>query len=175
MKKLITNILRIILVFVGTGAQASAQGFKAEQYVQSASIELKGNIEQVFPLFTPLGEKKWAEGWNPNLIFPSSGEMQEGLVFQTPDHVRGAPAMTWVVSRYNVSEHQVQYIVSSAVRVATISVTCTASGKDNTNARISYVLTGLSAVGNELSHHPIGKIFTSNLKDWETAINASLK
>jgi hypothetical protein len=175
MKKIIANILRIILVFIGTGAQASAQDFKAEQYVQSASIELKGNIEQLFPLFTPLGEKKWAEGWNPNLIFPSSGEMQEGLIFQTPDHVHGAPPLTWVVSRYNVSDHQVQYIVSSAVRVAIISVACTASGKDSTNARISYVLTGLSAEGNALSHHLIGKIFASNLKDWETAINNYLK
>jgi uncharacterized lipoprotein YajG len=175
MKKLIVKILNIIVMLAGTGVQASAQDFKAEQYVQSASIELKGNIEQVFPLFTPLGEKKWAEGWNPNLIFPSSGEMQEGLIFQTPDHVHGAPRMTWVVSRYSVRDHQIQYIISSAVRVAIISVTCTTSGKDSTNATISYSLTGLSAEGNELSHHLIGKIFATNLKDWETAINSYLK
>ena len=173
MKKLTTTIVG--LAFLGAEVQASAQEFKAEHYVQSASIELKGNIDLVFPLFTPLGEKKWAEGWDPQPFFPSSGEMQEGLVFQTPDHVHGAPRMTWVVSRYSVRDHQIQYIVSSAVRVATISVTCTASGKDSTNAKISYSLTGLTAEGNALSHHVIGKIFASNLKDWEIAINTALK
>jgi hypothetical protein len=175
MKKLVVKILQMALVFVGAEVQASAQDVKAEQYVQSATIELKGNIDRVFPLFTPLGEKKWAEGWDPNPIFPSSGVMQEGLIFQTPDHVHGAPRMTWVVSRYNVRDHQIQYIISSAVRVAIISVTCTASSKDCTNANVSYSLTGLSAEGNALSHHLIGKIFATNLKDWETAINAYLK
>jgi hypothetical protein len=175
MKKLIVNILTIILVLLVTEIQGKAQDFKAEQCVQSASIELNGNIDRVFPLFTALGEKNWAEDWNPDLVFPSSGEMQEGLIFQTPDHVHGAPSLTWVVSRYNVSSHQIQYIVTSSIRVTVISVTCTISGTNNTIATISYKLTGLNPEGNELSHHLIGKIFATNLKDWQTAINNYLK
>jgi hypothetical protein len=175
MKKLIVNTLSIILGLVVADVQGKAQNFKAEQYVQSASIDLNGNIDRVFPLFTPLGEKNWAEGWDPHLIFPSSGEMQEGLIFQTPDHVHGAPPLIWVVSRYNVSDHRIQYIITSAIRVTIISVTCTASGKNSTNAKISYELIGLSPEGNELSHHLIGKLFATNLKDWETAINTYLK
>jgi hypothetical protein len=173
MKKLITTIVG--LAFLGGGSQAMAQAFKAEQFVQSASIQLKGGIERVFPLFTPLGEKKWAQDWNPDLIFPSGGATQEGQILQTPDHMHGAPPSTWVVSRYDTSSHQIQYIITSAVRVAVISITCTASGKDSTGATISYTLTGLSAEGNALSHHLLGKIFATNLKDWENAINTSLK
>jgi hypothetical protein len=175
MNKLIINTLSTILGVALSGAPVSAQDFKAEQYAQGASIELNGTIDRVFPLFTALGEKNWAEGWNPSLVFPASGEMREGLIFQTPDHVHAAPALTWVVSRYNVSSHQIQYIITSPIRVAIISVTCTASGKGITTARISYELTGLSTEGNELSHHLIGKIFATNLKDWETAINTFLK
>src|SRR5579859_416385 len=170
MKKLIANILTIIFVIVITDAQVRAQNFKAEQYVQSASITLNGNIDQVFSLFCPLGEKNWAEDWNPNLILPSSGDPQEGQILQTPDHVHGAPPLTWVVSRYNVTSHQIQYIITSAIRVAIISISCTATGKNSTNAEVTYKLTGLSTEGNELSHHLIGKIFETNLKDWETAI-----
>lgn len=168
-------MLGAIVVLGCNNTQAKAQTFVAEQYAQSASIELKANIEKVFPLFTPLGEKKWTEDWDPKIISTSSGEMQEGLIFQTPDHVHGAPLLTWVVSRYNVTTHRIQYIVSSPVRVAIITVTCTASSKNSTIAKISYALTGLSAEGNELSHHLIGNIFANNLKDWETAINTYLK
>jgi hypothetical protein len=173
MKKYIVTI--VVLVFIGTGSQVSAQAFKAEQFVQSASIRLKGDVERVFRLFTPLGEKKWAEGWNPQLIFPATGETLEGQILKTPDHVHGAPPLTWVVSRYDTSSHQIQYIITSAVRVAVISISCTASGQDSTSATINYAITGLSAEGNVLSHHLIGKIFATNLKDWENAINTSLK
>jgi hypothetical protein len=175
MKKLTINHLGIILVVIITSVPCKAQDFKAEQYVQNATIELKGNIDKVFPLFTPLGEKSWDERWNPTLMFPSSGETREGLIFQTPDHVQGAPSLTWVVSRYDERSHQIQYILISAIRVAIISITCTVSGSNSTNAKISYELTGLCQEGNELSHHVIGKIFANNLKDWESAINAYLK
>jgi hypothetical protein len=101
--------------------------------------------------------------------------MQEGLIFQTPDHIHGVPPLTWVVSRYTVSSHYIQYIIASPMRVTIISITCTASGTNSTTATVSYSLTGLSPEGNELSHHLIGKIFESNLKDWETAINTYLQ
>jgi hypothetical protein len=175
MKKLIVNTLSVIFVLASTNTPIMAQTFSAEQYVQSATIELNGTIERVFPLFTPLGEKNWAEGWDPKMISPSTGSMQEGLIFQTPDHLHGAPPLTWVVSHYSLTAHQVRYIVTSPLRVAVISVTCTASGKVKTTAVINYILTGMTPEGNELSRHLIGKMFASNLRDWETAINAYLK
>jgi hypothetical protein len=153
----------------------AGQDFVADQYSQSAIIVLHGNIERVFPLFTALGEKKWAEGWNPTLIFPTSGVMDEGLIFQTPDHVHGTPPLTWVVGKFDKSRHQITYIITSAIRVGVISVTCMGSSNGNTTAEIKYALTGLSAEGNQISQHLIAKLFINQLKDWETAINNCLK
>jgi hypothetical protein len=82
MKKLIVNIPIIILALILTDAQVRAQNFKAEQYVQNASIELKGSIERVFPLFTVSGEKHWAQDWNPDLIFPTSERCRKALFFR---------------------------------------------------------------------------------------------
>lgn len=167
MKKL--TLLVTILVICYT--QIKAQEFSAARSVQSASIILNGNIDKVFPLFTVLGEKRWEKDWNPAIIFPSSGNMEEGLIFQTPDHVHGAPLVTWVVVKYDVKNHQLSYCLTSSLRVAIISISCTRLKRNSTKAEVSYQLTGLNKDGNELSHHMLTKIFANNLKDWETAIN----
>lgn len=155
--------------------QSKAQNFIAEQYFQKASIVLNGKINEVFRLFTVLGEKKWATEWNPELIFPLSGNMQEGLIFKTSDHIKGAPPLIWVVSKYNTIRHELQYTIASPVHVAIITVSCTTINEHNTKAEISYKLTGLNRDGDELSHHLIAKVFVNNLKDWEKAINSYLE
>ena len=132
-------------------------------------------IEDVFPLFTVLGEKKWSIDWNPDLIFPESGNMQEGLIFQTPDHLNGAPSQTWVVSRYNTTNYEIQYTVVSPIRVVVITIKCTTLNESHTNAIISYRFTGLNKEADELSHHLIAKLYANNLKDWEIAINNYLE
>ncbi len=38
---------------------------------------------QVFPLFTPTGEKLWVDGWDPEAVYPESGATEEGMVFKT--------------------------------------------------------------------------------------------
>jgi hypothetical protein len=164
-------MLSMISIAVFGSIQISAQGFKAEQFVQNASIVLSGNIEKVFPLFGAMEEKKWSEGWNPIPIFPASGNMQDGFIFQTPDHVPGASLLTWVVSKYDLTRHQVQYIITGSNRVIMISINCSKLVENSTKAEITYQLTGLNEEGNEISHHLIDKMFEHNLKDWETAIN----
>lgn len=154
--------------------QARAQEFKAEQYVQSASIVLNGNIEKVFPLFGAMEEKKWSPDWQPEPVFPASGKMEEGFIFQTPDHMPNAPLRTWVVARYDLSEHFVKYIVTTANRVTIITVHCSKTGVNKTKAEILYVITGLTEEGNEISHHSIVNMFKQNLRDWEEAINKYL-
>jgi len=171
MKNLFIKLPGITLIAILGSVQVKAQGFKAEQLVQSASIVLNGNIEKVFPLFGAMEEKKWSEGWNPTPIFPASGNMEEGFIFQTPDHVPGQPLLTWVVSKYSPASHQVRYVITSPLRVTVIAVNCTKLNDSSTKAEITYTLTGLSEEGNEISHHLITKMFKHNLKDWETAIN----
>jgi len=158
-------------IVIMSSNQTKAQGFKAEQYAKTASITLNGSIEKVFPLFGAIEEKKWAEGWNPVPIFPESGDMQEGLIFQTPDHVHKGAIVTWVVASYDVGHHMVKYIVTAPDRLMFISVYCSEQSANVTKADITYKLTGLSPEGNEISHHLLAKIFENSLKDWETAIN----
>ena len=151
--------------------RTEAQDFKAKQFVQAATIVLNGNIEKVFPLFGAIEEKKWSPDWQPTPVFPASGKMEEGFIFQTPDHVPNALLRTWIVANYDLSDHLVKYIVTTANRVTIIKVRCSKSDMNRTQAEITYTLTGLTEEGNEISEHLINNMFKHNLRDWETAIN----
>jgi hypothetical protein len=168
------KITLIVTFLVISGTQIKAQDFTPERSFKSASITLNANIEKVFPLFGAIDEKKWEPSWNPQIIFPASGNMEEGLIFQTPDHVHTAPQVTWVVVKYDVKQHLLAYCLTSPIRVAIITINCTAIEGNNTRVDISYQFTGLTKDGNELSHHMLTKVFASNLKDWETAMNTYL-
>jgi len=50
--------------------------FIAQQVTRSHTIHLPATPHEVFPLFSPLGEKHWAQGWEPEMLFPSSGVAQ---------------------------------------------------------------------------------------------------
>jgi hypothetical protein len=171
MKNSIIKLAGVVLMAVPGFSCVKAQDFKAQQFTQSASIVLNADIEKVFPLFGAIEEKKWSEGWNPTPVFPVSGYMEEGFIFQTPDHVPGAPVLTWVVAKYDVTAHQVTYIITAASRVTIISVSCSRLNNVSTKAEVMYQLTGLTDEGNQISQHLIGHMFKHNLKDWETAIN----
>ena len=171
MKKQIVKFMSITAVVIIGSNQGKAQGFKAEQYVKSASIILNGSIDKVFPLFGAIEEKKWAEGWNPIPVFPESGDMQEGFIFQTADHAHEGAIVTWVVAAYEVKDHVVKYIITAPDRLLFIDVYCSEQSANSTKAEVTYKFTGLTAEGNEISHHLLARIFENNLKDWETAIN----
>ena len=46
---------------------------------KTAKIYLNDSIDHVFTLFSPSGEKKWDPDWNPIIIYPVSGEIEESL------------------------------------------------------------------------------------------------
>jgi hypothetical protein len=145
--------------------------FKAERLSRTATIVLHGAVDKVFPLFGAIEERKWANGWNPAILFPKSEQIEEGMVFTTQAHGHGEDKYAWIVSRYQVENHVVEYIVSTANRYWVITIQCVASSKDHTKATISYTYTGLTDLGNEINRHAIEKMFERDLEDWEEAIN----
>ena len=58
----------------------------------------------VFPLFCPVREYDWIEGWSCELLHTDSGIAEKGCVFRT-DSPSGSGRMTWVVSRYEPTQH----------------------------------------------------------------------
>ncbi len=145
--------------------------FRAERVSRTATITLNGGIETVFPLFSAIEEKKWADGWNPIILYPTSEKLEAGMVFLTEGNNQNESAFAWIVSGYHPDKHFVEYTVSTENRIWVIAVRCTALSGDRTEATVTYTFTGLNQLGNRLNQSHVERMFARNLDDWRDAID----
>jgi len=110
------------------------------------AISLSGSVEEVFPLFSPQGERLWVPGWDPELLHPPGTDWAEGMIFRTVEEMGEA---IWLVTRLEREAHKVEYVrVEPGRYVARVAVSCSAVGDRLTEAATSYEFIGLSEVGN---------------------------
>lgn len=154
--------------------QMETEKFVSQRVSKTAIIQLNGSIEKVFPLFGAFEEKKWADKWDPKLVYPSTERIEEGTVFKTKGHGHNETGFLWIVTKYQPNDHLIQYLVSTENRYWTITIKCTGSGK-LTSAEITYSYTGLNLIGNQINPIAMQSIYMQNLKDWEKSINYYLQ
>jgi hypothetical protein len=145
--------------------------FKAEKITKTATITINGNINKVFPLFGAFEERKWAKGWNPTLIFPSTEIIEEGSTFRTDGDGNIEKEFIWRVSKYEHENYLIQYLVSTENRYWTITIKCDSISDKQTKAMITYTFIGLNELGNKINSHLLEKMYINNLKDWQDPIN----
>ena len=148
--------------------------FKSEKVSQTDSIILNGNIKKVFPLFGAFEERKWAEGWNPTVIYVAKDTIEEGTTFKTAGHGFGESEYIWRINKYEQKHAIIQYLVISPNRYWTITVQCRSMSANKTQAKITYTFIGLNETGNHLDRHFLDKMYEHHLKDWQEAINVFL-
>lgn len=149
--------------------------FKSEKILQTAEITLNGKIEFVFPLFGAFEERKWANGWDPVLIYPSAEIIEEGTTFKTQAHDHGEAEYIWRVTKYEPEKYLIQYLVSTENRYWTITIKCKPTGSNKTSAEISYSYISLNELGNKINEHSLQRMYQYNLKDWADEINSYLR
>jgi hypothetical protein len=120
--------------------------FTARSIELSGAFTLPAPPEATFGFFSPLGEKTWVPGWDPELIHPAGATWERGLIFRTREE-RGEAI--WVVTALDPERHDVEYHrVESGRYVARVHVRCSAAG-GQTEVRVTYTFIGLSDVGNQ--------------------------
>jgi hypothetical protein len=118
-------------------------------------------------LFTPRGERAWAEGWDPRFPAPTDDDSEPGTVFET---AHGEQAVTWVVCAREPGRSIRYARIISGQDAGTVTVTLgRQAGWAGPVATVSYDLTALSeeAVG-RLARFAAG--FPQFLRHWEQAI-----
>jgi hypothetical protein len=144
---------------------------------RTATISLNGSVDEVFPLFGPVREKDWAEGWDPRVVYSTTGLLDEHMVFQTKTEYPDQESdKTWVVSRYDPEARSIEYTVCTSARLYWITIRC-AEGDDgprSTRAEVTYTFTALTESAETLIERAARDMFAHDLKDWESAINAYL-
>jgi hypothetical protein len=123
--------------------------------IHSRTLRVPLPPAEALHLFTPVGERAWAPGWDP--VFPA-GERGDGAAHGT---VFLTGASTWVV--VDREPDRVRYArVLPGVRAGTIEVRLRPDG-DDTLADVTYVTTALD-----------DGPFDPGLAHWEHALRAAL-
>jgi len=148
--------------------------FEAKHVMRSHTIEIQARPETVFPLFTPLGEKKWVDGWDPILHYPRSGEAMKGAVFSTCSE--GEAETVWAIVEYDPPKRCAKYLrVTPGSRVAVVEVQCSEAAGGATRARVTYTFTALSEEGNRYVSDFTEDRYREYIDSWKEAIHRFLK
>jgi hypothetical protein len=167
----------VSLLLLGSAALVASQLRPQEAALlhaeRSFTVHLDAAPSQVFPLFGPIGEREWAPGWDPKMIFPADGSSRvKGSVF-TIGGKHGDEI--WVVTGYDTQNGLVSYLVVLPSHLVTeIEIHVQKQGEQKSSAEVTYRRTALSAAGNHMV-----TFLTENVgghaAHWEHAINEALR
>lgn len=146
----------------------------AHRIHREAEIEISAGPDEVFPLFTPVGESLWTEDWNPVFHHPEDGEVEKGAVFSSPDGHRGE--QVWTVLAYDPTGHQITYLYTEAGYLqAWIEISCSGNPEGTTKVTVAYIYTALSEEGRTWIGTHSQKAFRDQITHWQHAINLYLR
>jgi hypothetical protein len=135
-------------------------------------LVLHGPIARVFPMFSPMGEKEWVPGWNPQFLHPPAETWCEGLVFRTMEE--SGPA-TWVVNRFDPASHHVVYHrLEPDHYVARVEVRCREISDHSTDASVHYTFVPLSAKGGAAIAKMTDEAYAEKMTRWQRWIDQAL-
>jgi hypothetical protein len=124
---------------------------------------------EAFPLFTALGERDWAHGWEPRFPAPALDDTEPGTVFETSAHGQHT---IWLVTEREPGKRIGYARVTPGHQAGTVSVRLTAAG-DGSEVEVTYLMTALSeAAGRHLAEFADG--YDDYLRSWQDAIAALL-
>ncbi|HLZ23642.1 MAG TPA: hypothetical protein VKQ30_16140 [Ktedonobacterales bacterium] len=143
--------------------------FVAQQITRTQTIRLPAPPNEVFPLFSPLGERRWEPDWNPVMLYPASGAAQVGTVFTT-QHA-SEPMKIWTIIGYDPEQTTISYLnVAPTSHLTRIDIACAATGPQTTSARVSYTLTALTPHGAAYLDRFTADHYQVYIASWEAAI-----
>jgi hypothetical protein len=137
-----------ILIAVCLTAKAVCAGDRVagQQTINTGHFEVPAPISQVFPLFDPINEVKWAPDFKVTPIYPLPFAVAQDSVFTT---LHGGARTTWVINLYDPLSYRIEYLLfAPGYQVRRISIECAAVGADRTAVTVTYRVTGVSKDGN---------------------------
>lgn len=133
-------------------------------------------LAETFAFFEPIGEKRWATGWQPVFASPEDARLHDGSVFtvESADAHGGAVSSVWTVSRYEPSRLIEYRNVLPGLRATQIMVRCEPL-ETGTRVTVRYVYHGLSEQGNQLIRKITPEAYRTMIDSWGSSIEDYLK
>ena len=136
----------------------------------SGRIHVALPAEQAFALFTPSGEREWADGWDPTFPAPTLDDSEPGTVFETDAH--GHRCIWLVTDRvWGARIAYAQVIPGERAGSITVTLDATEGGSD---VEVVYEFTPLSEAG---AHHleQFADGYGDYLRSWQDTIASCLE
>ena len=137
---------------------------------RGATIRLEAPPERAFPMFTPLGERAWAEGWDPQFLHPLDGAACEGSVFVTR---AGGRETLWTTIAHHPPARAAYSRVTPGLHAVIVDVRLRSAEDGGTLADVSYAFTALTPAGNDAVRE-MADGFAGWMEEWESSINGAL-
>lgn len=137
--------------------------------LRTIQITVGLTADRAVALFTPEGERRWADGWNPHYPEPDRRE-GAGAVFITR---HGDQETTWIMVDHG--PEKVRYArVTKGMTAGTVAVDVVGSREHSTEVRVTYDLTSLTSAG-ERWLDDFDSHYESAIGSWATEIAAALR
>jgi hypothetical protein len=135
-------------------------------------FDVKEPLPQVAPLFGAHRERVWAEGWEPQFVYPQPAADQQGSVFQV---FHGSHKSTWITTIFDPEKGHIQYayFVPEAMAVL-IDIHLSVAPRSGTHVQVRYDRTALSTELNEHIRRQ-GEKDANSADEWRTAIEDYFK
>jgi len=132
------------------------------------SFTVDAPFEQVEPLFGAHEERKWADGWDPQFVYPTPARDQQGEVFKV---AHGQQSSVWINTVLDLAAGHIQYAYILNDAMATlIDIHVIRQGTQKTGVTVVYERTALMPGANEHVRH-FAKGDKRSGKEWGEAMN----
>ncbi|WP_428240725.1 hypothetical protein [Gynuella sp.] len=141
----------------------------------SASFDISQSIDQLFPLFSPEGETKWVPGWEYTNVMGTT-KLSEDYVFITGHHDHKANDAIWIVKRYDLRKHHVQfYKIEPGDKVGIVTVDCTELPLNHTRVEVGYEYIALGESGETFIAEFTQEVYDEFIDEWKTLLTRYFK
>jgi hypothetical protein len=159
--------IAILGVMIGLLTQATpSQSEPQHLHVRNTfAFDLRESLEKTAPLFGAHRERDWAEGWDPQFVFPQPAEDRQGSVFQVK---KGSHDSTWINTIFDPRHIQYVYFIPEVMAVL-IDIRLSPTSLSGTHVEVTYERTALKQESNDHIRH-LGEQDAKSGEEWRTSI-----
>jgi hypothetical protein len=128
--------------------------------------------DEIFELFTPEGERRWAPDWAPNWIHPHDGEAHAEAVFATTN---GGEETVWMVLELDANERRAKYLrMTPGSRIGVVEVACESASEGGTTVRVTYRMTALTPEGERRLAAFDAAAYAEMMAEWQRRVGEAI-
>jgi hypothetical protein len=135
------------------------------------AFELQQPVSEVFPLFSPEGEKYWVPGWDYQNVMGTT-ELFEDYVFLTNSHDHGTTVAIWLVKRFDPETHTIEYYkVEPDDKIGLVRVCCVAQAAERTKVEVTYRYIALSKKAEDFISRFTAEAYKGFIGKWQILLS----